>query len=86
MISARDFPSDTCYLNLQYETQILFWAISGGSLVFEWVCVRADWRVDERANQLKVRVRFLDAIFVVCTRRLYESFCRKRALKCVLVT
>ena len=81
--TARDFPSDTCYLNLQYETQILCWAISAGSLGFEWVCVRAAWRVDEQANQLKVGVRRLNAIFVVCTRRLCESFCRKWALKCV---
>ena len=47
------------------------------------MCMRAAWRVDGQANQLKVRVRCLDAIFVVCTRRLCESFCRKWALKCV---
>ena len=33
--TARDFPSDTRYLNLQYETQIFFWVISAGSLGFE---------------------------------------------------
>ena len=45
--------------------------------------MRAAWRVDEQANQLKVVVRCLNAILVVCTRRLCESFCRKWALKCV---
>jgi hypothetical protein len=59
------------------------WAICAGSLGFECVCVRVAWRADEQANQLKVRVRGLGAIFVVCTRRLCESFCRKWALKCV---
>jgi hypothetical protein len=67
--TARDFPSDTCYLNVQYETQILCWAISAGSLGFEWVCVRTAWRVDEQANQLKVGVRCLNAIFTSSIER-----------------
>jgi hypothetical protein len=49
------------------------------------VCVRAAWRVDEQANQLKSTCSMstaVDAIFVRCTRRLCESFCRKRGLKC----